>query len=176
MSEFNQSAQEKGDAILAKYAKQSQEKAEKLDLREKVVTVGGKEFTITKWKHMETLSRVPSFMNLWFGHIAAIGMQETMKQTDDFGFMSENTSGDYILHFLKNLDDPYFADYVADFLSNVTVTATGAKVDIDADFENPMDIINLFTEVAKANFMMQLSQTIFSMPQILSVETQSQEK
>lgn len=172
MGDFHK-PQDQGDAILNKYATKQKTAQETLSLRQSEIELSGKVFVITKFKHMETLARIPDFMNLWFSHIAAIGTSETVAN-EQFG-LGENNSADYVLHFIKKLGtEVYFADYVKDFLCNVTVKATGKKVDLEEDLDSPLDIIKLFVEVAKVNFFIQLSQAIFSMPQILTIAAEEQ--
>ncbi len=155
------------EKILESYAKKDTFEKKKLELNQDEVDINGKVFIIKKWKHMETLSRVPQFMNMWFAHLGITQWDQAYK--DEIQDYTPLDSGTYIAMFIARFQDIEFCEYIEDFLSNVYLKGKDTPINIDDDLASPVDIFKLFTEVASANFMMQLCQTIFNLPSVMLV-------
>lgn len=154
----------------ANLKKQQEEEKKKLSLNTVEVEVNGTKYTIKKWNSVETFELLPQFLNLWFAPSGAAAQELAIQQeTLD---LNPNASGDWMVFFCKQFLDLEFVEYLQSHLGNVFVKGSKDPV----VFENlpPQDILQLFLEVADANFMMQLCQTISLMPQkMLLSQTES---
>lgn len=163
------------EQILAKYANKSKKEADKVKKNEVEHTLGGKTYIIKKWKHLDTLARLPEFMDIWYGQTLA--KQTEIETHDEFATIDDvSGSGIYALQFLENLRNISFEDYVKQHLDHVYIKGSDTPIDLEEDVESPLDIWALFVKVSSVNFLMQLSQTICSTPTLIYLlENESRE-
>ena len=172
----------KPDAELDAIFNKANEKKTKEELRYKDVEVGGVKLTIKKWSATERMGQLPSFMNMWYAHTAAMmnqNMVDVSAWTQDVE-VSSLSAAELTMAFIGRFQDVNFVEWIQNFCENVSLQGDKdhKKIDLDETFnldENPTAIIDLVREVAQANFMMQLSQAISSMPDKLLMENLQQE-
>lgn len=161
--------------ILDKYAEQKEKKEAKAKKNEVEYSLSGKTFIIKKWAHLDTLARLPEFMNIWYGQVLA--NQTEQEARDELSTVEDvGSSGIYALQFLEGLQNIHFEEYVKQHLDNVYIKGNDTPIDLNEDLETPLDIWSLFIKVSSVNFLMQLSQTICSTPtMIYLLEQESKE-
>lgn len=160
--------------ILDKYADKQTKKEEQIKKNEVEFEVSGNKYIIRKWKHLDTLARLPEFMNIWYGQVLA--NQTEQEARDELDLMDDmGGSGLYALQFLENLQNIDFENYVKTHLDHVFVKGSNKPIDLEDDVESPLDIWALFVKVSAVNFLMQLSQTICSTPSLIYL-TETQDK
>jgi hypothetical protein len=172
----------KPDAELDAIFNKANEKKTKEQLRYKNVEVGGVKLVIKKWTATERMGQLPSFMNMWYAHTAAM-MNQNMVDVSAWSQdveVSSLSAAELTMAFLGRFQDIDFIGWIKDFCSNVSLESDKEHktIDIDDTFdldEHPTALIELIQEVAQANFMMRLSQAISSMPDRLLMENMQQE-
>lgn len=162
------------EQILNKFA--NQDEINKVKKNEVEFILNGKTYVIKKWKHLDTLARIPEFMNIWYGQVLATATEQEIK--DELLSVDEvGGSGIYALQFLEGLQNVDFVNHVKQHLDHVFIKGSDTPIDLEEDIESPLDIWTLFIKVSSVNFLMQLSQTICSTPMLIHVaEAESNKK
>lgn len=142
---------------LAHLAKQQQKEKH----NQKQVVVGGKKYVIKKWKHSETLSMLPAFANLLYVPTAAMAAD---KGAEEEGIYVENptTAADMVGILFHRLSEIEVVEFIKEMLNQVYVEGSDTPIDIDEDVETPVNLIELMVEVANANFLIGLCQSMYS--------------
>lgn len=159
------------EQVLSKYSDQAKAEEEKVKKNQVEYELNGKKFIIKKWKHLDTLARIPEFMQIWYGTTLATAYEsenrDELNEVDEVG-----GSGIYALQFLENLQNIDFENYVKQHLDNVFIKGEENPIDLDEDLASPLDVWALFVKVSSVNFLMQLSQTICSTPTMIHLAEQ----
>lgn len=161
-------------SLKEKKAKESVKK----ELRYKHITVGGVGLVIKKFTATERFQHLPQFMSLWYSTSAALATQQGV----DYDYYKEGlepsstlSAAELTMAYIEKFQDVNFDAWVKEFCSNVFLKGDKEEKPLDFDDtfnldENPIALIELIEEVARANFMIQLSQAILLMPHRLQME------
>ncbi|UUW39702.1 putative coil containing protein I [Vibrio phage VPMCC14] len=152
---------------------QKQKEQEQQNRKDKTVKVGGKTYIIKRWKNTDALRRLPTIANLLFVPTAA-----PMAEALDFSVEGDNklipelfSAADMMTALFARCQDIHFAEFIIDLLDEVYLQGKSEPVDIDEDFDSPVETIPVVVEVLQANFMMQLCQDLLNMtPQLLQAQ------
>ncbi|CAH9012716.1 tail assembly chaperone [Vibrio phage 5P1c] len=140
------------------------EAKEKINRRTKEVEVGGKTYVIRKWKNMDCLNRMPNFANLIYVPMMGTVIEGNMSFDD----VTPALMLDMMFRRLQDID---MEDFIKDSLDSVFLKGKETPVDIDEDFEDPLEVITVLEAVFSANFMIGSCNKYFSIgPQIAGMK------
>lgn len=122
------------------------------DKRNKYITTSkGNEYRIERWSHGDCFDRLPTVANLLYVPTAVV-MAEEQLSTDmvDYSMM--------VRLLFQRIQEVEFTEWMKDLLDQTYKVGSGEEgaVDLDKDFETPLEVIEVVVEVLQANFMMDL--------------------
>lgn len=151
------------DIELEKLTQSALAKREANKRKQVEVKAGGKTYVIKKWKHLDTLDRMPNYAELIYVPMMSMVMEEEHS--------GEGSPAGMIHMMCNRLQDLDMREFILESLDNTTLKGKDGKLDIDEDFESPVDIITVLEAVFSANFMTDLCAAMFSLgPQAAGVK------
>ena len=151
------------DIELEKLSKAALAKKEANKRKQVEVKAGGKTYVIKKWKHLDTLDRMPNYAQLVYVPMMSMALEEEHS--------GDGSPASMLYMMCTRLQDLDMSEFIIDSLDNTTLKGEDRKLDIDEDFESPVDIITVLEAVFSANFMTDLCAAMFSLgPQAAGVK------
>jgi hypothetical protein len=151
-----------------KINKENKQKAQ-VNKKEKLVEIDGVKYIIKRWSNTEVFQRLPTIANLLFVPTMAPMSEGTYEADGNTEFLPELVDKGQIMFLLySRMQDLNLDDWMKDTIGKVYKEGSTTPVNFDEDFENPLTIVEVVSEVLQANFMIQLCSDLLNLtPQLL---------